>query len=66
MKSYSTIVSGREISRFLPLPDELKEAELKVVIRPLRKKRDRFAGLFQNPIKVEKIIIPSKDEIHER
>jgi hypothetical protein len=65
MKSYSTIVSGKEISKFMPLPDELKESELKVVIRPLRKKRDRFADLFLNPIKVEKIIIPSKDEIHE-
>jgi hypothetical protein len=66
MKSYSTILSGKEISKFMPLPDEFKESELKVVIRPLRKKRDRFADLFLNPIKVEKIIIPSKDEIHER
>ena len=65
MKSYSTIVSGKEISKFMPLPDELKESELKVVIRPLRKKRDRFADLFLNPIKVEKINIPSKDEIYE-
>jgi hypothetical protein len=65
MKSYSTIISGKEISKFMPLPDELKESELKVVIRPLRKKRDRFADLFLNPIKVEKINIPSKDEIHE-
>jgi hypothetical protein len=65
MKSYSTIVSGKEISKFMPLPDELKESELKVVIRPLRNKRDRFADLFLDPIKVEKINIPSKDEIHE-
>lgn len=49
----------------MPLPDELKESELKVVIRPLRKKKDRFADLFLNPIKVEKINIPSRDEIHE-
>jgi hypothetical protein len=66
MKSYSTILSGKEISKFMPLPDDLKESELKVVVRPLRKKRDRFADLFLNPIKVEKIIIPLKDEIHER
>lgn len=65
MKSYSTIISGKEISKFMPLPDELKESELKVVIRPLRKKKDRFADLFLNPIKVEKINIPSRDEIHE-
>lgn len=66
MKSYSAIVSGKEISRFMPLPDELKESDLKVVVRPLRKKRDRFSDLFLNPIKVEKILILSKDEIHER
>ncbi|MCG6536504.1 MAG: hypothetical protein L7F78_17815 [Syntrophales bacterium LBB04] len=66
MKSYSTILSGKEISKFMPLPDELKGSELKVIIRPLRKKRDRFADLFLNPIKVEKVNIPSKDEIHER
>ncbi|MBI4766449.1 MAG: hypothetical protein HY787_17920 [Deltaproteobacteria bacterium] len=66
MKSYSAIVSGKEISKFMPLPDELKESELKVVIRPLRKKRDRFADLILNPIKVDKIKIPSKDALHER
>ena len=66
MKSFSTIASGKEVSKVIDLPDELKESELKVVIVPLRKKRDRFAELFLNPIKVEKIHIPSKDEIHER
>jgi hypothetical protein len=66
MKSYSTIVSGKEIGRVINLPDEFKEAELKVVVRPIKKKPDRFAKLFLNPIRVEKITIPSKDEIHER
>ena len=34
MKSYSTIVSGKKIGRFINLPDEFKEAELKVVVKP--------------------------------
>ncbi|MCX5842574.1 MAG: hypothetical protein NT022_02280 [Deltaproteobacteria bacterium] len=66
MKSYSTIVSGKEMSRFINLPDEFQEVDLKVVIRPIKKKKDRFAKLFLNPIRVNKITIPSKDEIHER
>ena len=49
MKTYSTIVSGSEMSKFIKIPDEFKETELKVVMRPVRKKKERFAGLFMNP-----------------
>ena len=66
MKTYSTVVSGKEMSKFIQIPDEFKETELKVVMRPVRKKKERFAGLFMNPVRVKKISIPSKDEIHER
>ncbi|MDX9823018.1 MAG: hypothetical protein RBT20_13865 [Syntrophales bacterium] len=66
MKSYSTVVSGKEMSKFLKIPDEFREAELKVVVRPVKKKKDRFAGLFMNPVRVKRISIPSRDEINER
>ena len=66
MKIYSTVVSGRKLSKLIKIPDELQETELKVVIRPVRKKKERFTGLFMNPIRVTKISIPSRDEIHER
>jgi hypothetical protein len=66
MKSFSTVVSGREMSKFVKIPDEFREAELKVVVRPVRKKKDRFSGLFMNPVRVTKISIPSRDEINER
>jgi hypothetical protein len=66
MKSYSTVVSGREISKIIKIPDEFKESELKVVVRPVVKKKDRFYGLFMNPVRVKKICIPSRDEINER
>ena len=66
MKSYSTVVSGREMSKFIKIPDEFQETERKVVMRPIRKKKDRFAGLFMNPVQVTKISIPSRDEIYER
>lgn len=61
MKSYSTIVSGKEIGTVINLPDEFKEAELKVVVRPIKKKPDRFAKLFLNPIRVEKILLGLPD-----
>jgi len=64
MKSYSTVVSGKEMSKFLKIPDEFREAELKVVVRPVKKKKDRFAGLFMNPVRVKRISIPSRDEIN--
>lgn len=66
MKIFSTVVSGKEVSKFIRIPDELKETELTVVVRPVRKKKERFAGLFMNPVRVKKISIPSRDEIHER
>ncbi|MGB5158817.1 hypothetical protein [Desulfobacterium sp. N47] len=66
MKSFSTIVSGKEMSRFIRLPDDLQEGDLKISIRPVQKDKDRFAKLFQSPIKVKKIVIPSKDKINER
>jgi len=66
MKTYSTVVFGREMSKFINIPDEFRETELKVVLRPVQKKKERFAGLFMNPFRVTKISIPSRDEIHER
>jgi hypothetical protein len=38
MKSYSTVVSGREMSKFIKIPDEFLEAELKVVVVACQKK----------------------------
>jgi hypothetical protein len=66
MKTYSTVVSGREMSKFMQIPDEFRESDLRVVVRPVRKKKERFAGLFLNPVRVTKISIPSRDEINER
>jgi len=66
MKTYSTVVSGSEMSKFIQIPDEFRETELKVVVRPVQKKKERFAGLFMNPVRVTKISIPSRSDMHER
>jgi hypothetical protein len=66
MKIYSTVVSGRAMSKSIEIPDEFRNTEPKVVVRPVRKKKERFAGVFMNPIRVTKISIPSRDDIHKR
>jgi len=66
MKIYSTVVSGRAMSKSIEIPDEFRNTEPKVVVRPVRKKKERFAGVFMNPVRVTKISIPSRDEIHKR
>ena len=66
MKIYSAVVSGREMSKFIEIPDDFRETELKISIRPIRKKKERFAGVFMNPLRVAKISIPSRSDMHER
>jgi len=66
MKTYSTVVSGKEMIKFIQIPDEFRESDLRIVVRPVRKKKERFAGLFLNPVRMTKISIPSRDEINER
>jgi hypothetical protein len=64
MKIYSTVVSGRAMSKSIEIPDEFRNTEPKVVVRPVRKKKERFAGVFMNPVRVTKISIPSRNDIH--
>lgn len=66
MRSYSTILSGKEVGRFISIPDEFREIDLEITMKPVNKKKNRFAKLLMNPIKVEDILIPTKNEINER
>jgi hypothetical protein len=66
MRSYSTVLSGKEVGRFISIPDEFQEIDLEITMKPVNKKKNRFAKLLMNPIKVEDISIPSKNEINER
>jgi len=66
MKSYSTVLSGKEVGRFISIPDEFQEIDLEVTVKPVNRKKNRFAKLVMNPIKVENISIPTKNEINER
>jgi|GEM_PF-1111929 hypothetical protein len=66
MRSYSTVLSGKEVGRFISIPDEFQEIDLEITMKPVNKKKNRFAKLLMNPIKVEDISIPTKNEINER
>ncbi len=66
MKSYSTIVHGKDMSKVIDLPDEYKNLDLQVVVKPIVRKKKRFTKLLANPIRVKNIVIPSRDDIHER
>jgi hypothetical protein len=66
MRSYSTVLSGKEVGRFISIPDEFQEIDLEITMKPVNKKKNRFAKLLMNPIKVEDISIPSKNEVNER
>ena len=66
MKSYSTIVHGKDMGKVIDLPDEYKNLDLQVVIKPIVRKKKRFTKLLANPIRVKNIVIPSRDDIHER
>jgi len=66
MKSYSTIVHGKDMGKVIDLPDEYKNLDLQVVIKPIVRKKKRLTKLLANPIRVKNIVIPSRDDIHER
>ena len=66
MKSYSIIVHGKDIGKVIDLPDEYKNLDLQVVIKPIVRKKKRLTKLLANPIRVKNIVIPSRDDIHER
>jgi len=55
------------------LPNELKDQKVELIVLPLMaeqqvrvKKGKRFLQLLSNPVKVRKVFIPSREEIHEK
>jgi hypothetical protein len=48
MKSYSTIIPGKKMSQFMELPEEFQECDLKVLVKPIFKKKSR-ASLKTSP-----------------
>lgn len=68
------IINSDKLKGVVDLPIELKKKKVELIVLPLTieekhvsvKKGKKLLKLLSNPIKVEKICIPSRDELHER
>lgn len=68
------IINSDKLKTVIDIPDELKDQKVEVIVLPLIiekkrvsvKKEKRFLRLFSNPIKVKKLLIPSREGMHER
>lgn len=68
------IINSDKLKTVIDIPDELKDQKVEVIVLPLIiekkrvsvKKEKRFLKLFSNPVKVKKLLIPSREEMHER
>jgi hypothetical protein len=59
-------INSKILAKFFKLPDELKDKDLEVIIKPVTKRRKKFAKIYSTPIKVRNIRIPSRSERNER
>jgi hypothetical protein len=72
------IIEPDKLSGIIEIPDKLKKSQVEVIILPVDRpttnilKHDKtkrcksFKKLYEKPIKVDKIHIFSKEELHER
>lgn len=68
------IINSDKLKRVIDIPEELKDQKVELIVLPLMgeeksvsaKKGKRFLNLLSKPVKVKKILIPSREEMHER
>lgn len=68
------LINSDKLKGVVDIPVELKKKKVELIILPLAieekhvsvKKGGKLLKLLSNPIKVEKICIPSRDGLHER
>lgn len=68
------IINSDKLKGVVDIPVELKKRKVELIVLPLMieekpvsvKKEKTLIKLLSNPIKVEKICIPLRDELHER
>ena len=49
-----------------PIPSSMKDKELEITIRPVRIKSPNMGRLYSNPIKVDTLVIPTREERNAR
>jgi hypothetical protein len=66
MRRYTAVLKGQAMERLIDLPEEFRNIDLKVTVVPARRGRQRFSGLYEKPIAVSTIDIPSREVLNER
>lgn len=66
MKVCSTVLKGQEIGKIVNIPPDLADKDLRVTVSTISGKRGRFKDLYSEPLPVDGLVIPNRDELHER
>lgn len=59
-------INGRILSGIVQIPPEMKNEELEITIRQIKRKDKKFSKLYLSPVKVDRIIIPSRESLNDR
>ena len=71
------IIEPDKLAGIIDIPEKLKRSPVEVIILPTitdeelfnnedNKNKEKYKALYENPIKVDKVKIFSRDELHER
>jgi len=71
------IIEPDRLAGVIDIPEKLRQSPVEVIILPTidyeefspkedKQKKEKYKGLYENPIKVDKIKTFSRDELHER
>jgi len=59
-------INGRILSGIVSIPPEMKNEELEITIRQIKRNEKKFSKLYLSPVKVDSIIIPSRESLNNR
>ena len=71
------IIEPDKLEGIIDIPERLKRSPVEVIILPTiddeelfknedKQNKEKYKALYENPIKVDKVKIFSRDELHER
>jgi len=66
MPVVSRTINGKKLSKLIQIPSNMKDKELEITIRPVGRKSPDIRKLYTRPIKVDTLIIPTRDERNAR
>ncbi len=59
-------IKGDKLSKFINIPDDLKNKELEIIVQSISKPNNKFSKIYSSPVKVRMIDIPSRKDRNER